>query len=143
MQPYRVLVIDDHPDTAEVLSVLFQLLGHQTRCALRGRDALRLAREIDPDLILLDLGLPDMSGYDVLRALRADPGRPKRFIAAVTGHGRPADIARSVSAGFDQHVTKPVDLAKIRQLLVRADAFYAHAPLPSQARDWDEPRGEA
>jgi CheY-like chemotaxis protein len=128
------LVVDDHPDTAEVLSVLFQMLGHETYCALRGRDALQLARELDPHLILLDIGLPDMTGYDVVRALRSDTGRPGRFIAAVTGHGRPADIARSAMAGFDQHVTKPIDISKIRHVLLCADSFYAQEPLSGRVR---------
>ena len=130
MQPYRVLVVDDHPDTAEVLSVLFQMLGHETHCALRGRDALWIARELDPHVILLDIGLPDITGYDVLRSLRADAGRPSRFIAAVTGHGRPSDISRAVTAGFDQHITKPVDMSKIREVLRCADSFYAQAAVP-------------
>jgi CheY-like chemotaxis protein len=135
MPPYRVLVVDDHPDTAEVLSVLFQMLGHETHCALRGKDALQLARELDPDLILLDIGLPDISGYDVIRALRADPQRPARFIAAVTGLTRPSDISRAVTAGFDQHVMKPVDFGKICQVLRAADAYYERSrqsPQPTQ-----------
>jgi len=126
MGSYRVLVVDDHPDTAEVLSVLFHMLGHEPRCALRGRDALALAREMDPDLILLDIGLPDITGYEVIRALRADPRRPDRFIAAVTGHARPADISRSALAGFDEHIVKPVDIGKVRQVLRSADSHYAH-----------------
>lgn len=136
MKPYRVLVVDDHPDTAEVLSVLFQMLGHETHSALRGRDALQIAHELDPDVILLDIGLPDMTGYEVVRALRSDTGRQSRFIAAVTGHGRPSDIARTAMAGFDQHITKPVDMSKIHEVLRCADSFYAQraqVPLPSPA----------
>lgn len=132
MPSYRVLVVDDHPDTAEVLSVLFQMLGHATRCALRGRDALRLARELDPHLILLDIGLPDITGYEVVRALRAEPRNPGRYIAAVTGHCRPADVSRATSVGFDQHISKPVDLGKVREVLRGADAHYTRtiaAPL--------------
>jgi len=125
MGPYRVLVVDDHPDTAEVLSVLFQMLGHQTRCALRGRDALQLARELDPELILLDITLPDITGYEVIRALRADPRRPDRYIVAVTGHGRPSDISRAVRAGFDEHITKPIDVGKVRNVLGSTDAHFA------------------
>lgn len=131
MASYRVLVVDDHPDTAEVLSVLFQMLGHPTSCALRGRDALQIARELDPDLILLDIGLPDITGYDVLRALRADPRRPGRYIVAVTGHCRPADVARAVTAGFDQHIIKPIDIGKIRSVLRSADSYFAEASAPT------------
>jgi CheY-like chemotaxis protein len=125
MGPYRVLVVDDHPDTAEVLSVLFHMLGHEPRCALRGRDALQLARDLDPDVILLDIGLPDITGYEVIRALRADPRRPSRFIAAVTGHARPSDVSRSALAGFDEHIIKPIDIGKIRQVLRCADSHFA------------------
>lgn len=130
MPPYRVLVVDDHPDTAEVLSVLFHMLGHEARCALRGRDALQLARELDPDLVLLDIGLPDITGYEVVRALRADHRRPDRFIAAVTGHCLPKDVSRAAQVGFDQHILKPVDLGKVRQVLRSADSHFAQGTSP-------------
>ncbi|HWO17996.1 MAG TPA: response regulator [Kofleriaceae bacterium] len=136
MRSYRVLVVDDHPDTAEVLSVLFKMLGHETRSSRRGREALELAREHDFDLILLDIGLPDLSGYEVVRELRADPRRPDRYITAVTGHGRPSDIARSVHEGFDDHVTKPIDLGKVRQILRCADSHYA----PQSSSDTSVPK---
>jgi CheY-like chemotaxis protein len=132
MPSYRVLVVDDHPDAAEVISVFFEMLGHVTRCALRGRDALQLARELDPHLILLDIGLPDLTGYEVVRALRAEQRTSARYVAAVTGHCRPADVSRAISAGFDQHISKPVDLGKIREVLRGADSYYARiiaAPL--------------
>jgi CheY-like chemotaxis protein len=125
MPSYRVLVVDDHPDTAEVLSVLFGILGHDARCALRGRDALHMVRELDPDLILLDLGLPDITGFEVVRALRADARRPDRYIAAVTAQRRPGDESRVVQVGFDQHLLKPIDIGKIRQLLRCAESRYA------------------
>lgn len=125
MRSYRVLVVDDHLDTAEVLSTLFHMLGHETRSARRGREALALAREHEFDLILLDISLPDLSGYDVVRELRADPRHRDRYITAVTGHGRPSDISRAVVAGFDDHVTKPIDLGKVRQILRCADSHFA------------------
>src|SRR4051812_12673455 len=134
MRRYRALVVDDHPDTAEVLSVLLQLLGHEPRCALRGREALQLAREMDPDLILLDLGLPDITGYEVIRALRVDPRRPSRFIVAVTGHGRPSDMSRAMTAGFDEYIVKPVDIGKVRQVLRCADAHYEQWEAQTRSR---------
>jgi CheY-like chemotaxis protein len=132
MGGYRVLVVDDHPDTAEVLSVLFHMLGHEARCALRGRDALQIARDLDPDLILLDIGLPDITGYEVIRALRADTRRPARYIAAVTGHCLPKDVSRATQAGFDLHILKPVDLGKVRQVLRATDAYYAQGAAPTR-----------
>ena len=114
---HRVLVVDDHPDTTEVLGVMFQVLGYETRGELRGRDALRAAREFEPDLILLDIGLPDLSGYEVVNALRDDARTRERFIVAVTGWGRPQDVLHAKQAGFDAHFVKPLDLAMIRKIL--------------------------
>jgi CheY-like chemotaxis protein len=127
MTPYRVLVVDDHPDTAEVLTVLFSLLGHETRCALRGRDALHITRELDPDLVLLDICLPDITGFEVVRALRADTRRPDRYIAAVTGKAGPTEASRAARMGFDQHLVKPVDIGQLRQVLRCAESHYAQA----------------
>lgn len=128
MRAYRVLVVDDHPDTAEVMAALFKMLGHEARATRRGKEAIVLSREDDFDVILLDLGLPDLDGCEVVRELRADPRRPDRYITAVTGHCRPADVTRAVRAGFDDHVTKPVDLFKIHHILRCADSHYAPTP---------------
>jgi two-component system, sensor histidine kinase len=114
---YRVLIVDDHPDTIEVLSALFAMLGHQTRGTRYGREALVIARDFDPDLILLDIQLPDITGYDVVRELRGDLRLSGCYIAAVTGWGRPSDIVRALAHGFDQHLTKPFDVASLRQML--------------------------
>ncbi|HEY5948107.1 MAG TPA: response regulator [Kofleriaceae bacterium] len=113
----RVLVVDDQPDTTAVLTVLFTLLGYETRSALRGREAIRLARDFDPELILLDIGLPDLNGYEVIQALRADSSPRARYIAAITGRGKVEDRERASRAGFDQYLVKPVDLATLRRLL--------------------------
>ena len=121
----RVLVVDDHPDTAEVLSVMFACLGYETMSASRGRDALELAREFDPELIVLDIGLPDINGFEVVHALRADARSADRFIVAVTGWSRPQDIARAKQTGFDEYFVKPIDLGKIRHML-RLAASRAH-----------------
>lgn len=113
----RVLVVDDQADTTAILTMLFTMLGHETRSAHRGRHAIRLAREFDPDLILLDIGLPDISGYEVVRALRADATRPDRVIAAVTGRREDRELTRAIQAGFDHFIAKPIDVAKLRLLL--------------------------
>ncbi len=130
---HRVLVVDDHPDTTEVLSVLFRTMGYETQRALRGRDAMKSAREFDPELIVLDIGLPDISGYEVVNALRADPRSRDRYIVAVTGYSRPQDRARAKQAGFDDYFVKPIDLAKIRQIL-RLAATRARASLAAVAQ---------
>jgi DNA-binding response OmpR family regulator len=113
----RVLIVDDHPDTAEILSVMFTLLGHETRSAPRGREALRTARTFDPTLVMLDIGLPDISGYEVINALRAAAHGKDRYIVAVTGWARQEDIEKSRRAGFDAHFVKPINLGTIRDIL--------------------------
>lgn len=115
----RVLVVDDHPGTTEALSMLLHLLGHQPSVVHCGADALIAARSLDPHLVMLDISLPDMTGYDVARALRDERGR-RSFIAAATGWGRSSDRERTAQAGFDWHLTKPFDLSAILDLLRRS-----------------------
>lgn len=118
---HRILIVDDFPDVAEMACVLLGMLGHECRAAGCGRDALAEADRFDPDVALLDIGLPDLSGYELARELRQRrSGRPL-YIAAITGWGAPADRARAYAAGFDQHLTKPADAAKLREVLERAD----------------------
>ncbi len=113
----RVLVVDDHPDTAEVLSMMFHVFGCETRGEVRGRSALIAAREFDPDLIVVDIGLPDIDGYEVVHELRSDPHIGCRMIVAVTGWSRTEDLERAFAAGFDDYFTKPVDSATLRRML--------------------------
>lgn len=101
--------------------MLLCLLGHEPHAVHRGADALTAAREIDPDLVLLDIGLPDISGYDVARALRDVQGS-RSYLVAATGWGRPADRARAAAAGFDSHLTKPFDMPKLRAVLELSSA---------------------
>lgn len=114
---HRVLIVDDHPDTAEILAVMFELLGHETRSAPRGREALRTARSFDPALVVLDIGLPDISGYEVVNALRAATNGQDRYIVAVTGWSGRDDIEKAKRAGFDAHFVKPIDIGTIRDML--------------------------
>jgi CheY-like chemotaxis protein len=99
------------------LSLLLQLGGHTTQVAHNGPEALRLAAEFKPDIVLLDIGLPGMNGYEVARAIRANPELGHPFLAAVTGWGAPEDRRKSKEAGFDEHLTKPVDISVIELLL--------------------------
>jgi CheY-like chemotaxis protein len=117
---HRVLVVDDYEDAGEIACMLFGLLGHTCRWASTGREALALAVAFAPDLALVDLGLPDISGYEVARELRQQSSQPL-YLAAVTGSSLAEDIARSFAAGFDEHVIKPIDERRIRMLLERAD----------------------
>jgi two-component system CheB/CheR fusion protein len=113
----RVLVVDDHADTTEILEAMLRMLGCETQAASRGEDVLRAAVELEPDLILLDVDLPDLDGYRVVELLRADARTRGCLIVAVTGWGRPEDVARAHAAGFDEHVLKPIRVDKVRLFL--------------------------
>jgi len=113
----RVLVVDDNVDTAESLTMLLKLYGHEVWPAHTGPKALEVAQAEQPDVILLDIGLPGMDGYEVARHLREQQGMEGATLIAMTGYGQEADRRRSAEAGFDHHLVKPVDPAKLQALL--------------------------
>ena len=105
----RILVVDDNHDSAETLSLLLQMLGNDVSVAHDGEEALRMALELRPDVILLDIGLPKLNGYDVARRIRQEPWGATPLLVAITGWGQTEDMELSHEAGFDRHVVKPVD----------------------------------
>jgi PAS domain S-box-containing protein len=105
----RVLVVDDNVDAATSLALLLKLDGHDVKLAHDGPAALAAARSYAPQVILLDIGLPGMSGYEVARELRRDPAFAETMLIALTGYGQAEDRRKSKSAGFDHHLTKPID----------------------------------
>ena len=113
----RILVVDDNHDSARSLSVMLNLLENDTHMAHDGLAAVEAAEEFRPDLILLDIGLPKLNGYDACRRIRAQPWSKGMLIVALTGWGQDEDRRRSQEAGFDLHLVKPVDLAEINRLL--------------------------
>jgi signal transduction histidine kinase/integral membrane sensor domain MASE1/ActR/RegA family two-component response regulator len=116
----RILVVDDNEDAAESLAVVLRLSGHDVRTARDGPSALESARASAPEVILLDIGLPGMSGYDVARELRSGKrGRP--LVIALTGYGQTEDRRRAQEAGFDLHFVKPLDLARFERALSALD----------------------
>ena len=115
--PRRVLVVDDNVDSAQSLGMLAELLGNDIRLAYDGPSALEAAQEFNPDVVLLDIGLPGMDGYEVARRLRALPGLRDVLLVAQTGWGQADDRARARAAGFDHHLVKPVDPDELQQLL--------------------------
>jgi signal transduction histidine kinase/CheY-like chemotaxis protein len=120
--PLRVLVCDDNEDGAESMATLLDLLGYQVRVCHDGPAALVAAREFDPDVCLLDIGLPKgMDGYEVARQLRTG-GRAGMFLAALTGYGQDEDRRRSTDAGFQAHLVKPVDPKTLTDMLSRVTA---------------------
>jgi two-component system CheB/CheR fusion protein len=113
----RVLVVDDNIDAAASIEILLRSTGHDVRTAGEGQSALRIAEEFLPRVILLDIGLPDMDGYAVCRALREMPCCRDIFIAALTGWGEGDHAERAAGARFDRHLTKPVDFGQLLDLI--------------------------
>jgi PAS domain S-box-containing protein len=115
--PLRVLVVEDNVDSAEMLGFMLTLAGHDTRTAHDGEAALDVARRFQPQVILCDIGLPGLNGYDVARQLRAQPEFRHTRLIAVSGYGQDQDRRRSRDAGFDHHLTKPVEPGALTALL--------------------------
>jgi len=126
---HRVLIVDDYPDAAEATCMLFTRLGHQCHCAINGEHALDEARTFLPDIVILDIGLPDLSGYDVARALRQRYGSGV-YLAALTGWGQPEDRRHAIDAGFDQHIVKPATAQVLCELISAAERRRDQLGLP-------------
>jgi CheY-like chemotaxis protein len=116
----RVLVIDDNRDSADSATDVLRLLGNQVDCAYDGETGVAAARRLQPDVILLDLAMPGMDGFEARRRLREHPGGSKAFLVAMTGFGNEEDKRRTRAAGFDAHLTKPVELDALVTLLNEA-----------------------
>jgi two-component system CheB/CheR fusion protein len=116
-RPARMLIVEDNPDAAESLALLLELLGHRVGVARDGATAIDLARRSPPEIMLVDIGLPGMDGYEVARRVRDDPALKSVVIVALTGYGRDEDRRRALEAGFDHHLAKPVDVAKLQDLI--------------------------
>ena len=117
----RVLVVEDHPDTAESLRLLLVRCGFQVMVARTSQEGLETARKLEPDIVLCDIGLPDSDGYTVGSVLRQSSATAGARLIAVTGSGEPHDRRRALAAGFDEHLVKPVDprvlLGELRALM--------------------------
>ncbi len=118
-QRRRILIVDDNRDSAESLAILLQMLGHEVRLAYDGESALRVAKQFCPDIVLLDIGLPRLSGLEAARRIRLDLGLRDALLIAMTGYGQEEDKRRSREAGFNAHLVKPVDLSELKALLER------------------------
>jgi CheY-like chemotaxis protein len=110
----RVLVVDDNVDAAKSTAAILELSGYSVRCEYDGRSALKAAESYQPDVIVLDIGLPDITGYEVAAKLRAHPKFSRIPLVAVTGYGQEPDRRRSREVGIDHHLTKPVDPETLR-----------------------------
>src|SRR5262245_17788749 len=124
----RVLVVDDNRDAAESLGMLLRLMGHETRTVFDGEEALALAADYRPNVVLLDIALPGMNGYQVAPALRATPGLEDTMIVALTGFGSEKDQKLTREAGIDRHLVKPVEIEALQMVLA------AWSPGPGRMR---------
>lgn len=113
----RILVVDDNWDAAESLVMLLRMMGNEVHTAQDGLEAVAIAAEVRPDVVLLDIGLPRLNGYEVARRIREQVGGREMVLVALTGWGQEEDRRRSTEAGFDHHLTKPVDFATLQQLI--------------------------
>lgn len=121
----RILVVDDNKDAADSFAKLMELNGHEVRKAHDGLEAIDVAASFRPDVVLLDIGLPKLNGYEAARRIRGEPWGKNMMLVAVTGWGQEEDRQRSQEAGFDHHLVKPVKAAAINELLVKVSSDLA------------------
>jgi CheY-like chemotaxis protein len=114
----KILVADDNRDAADSMTMILKLNGHEVSVAYSGEEALRIARETSPAVMILDIGMPGLSGYEVAAAVRREPWGAQILLLAVTGWGQAGDKDRARAAGFDHHLTKPVDLDQVERLML-------------------------
>ncbi|MEX1232216.1 MAG: PAS domain S-box protein [Planctomycetaceae bacterium] len=117
----KILVVDDNKDAAKMLAMTLQLLGHELHTVHDGEEAVNAAAALRPDVILLDIGLPKLNGYEACRRIRRQPDGDKINMIALTGWGQEGDKQKALQAGFDQHCTKPVDVSSLIPLLERSE----------------------
>ncbi len=116
----KVLVIEDNPDAADSLRELLELDGYRAEVAYGGAQGVVRAREFRPAIVLCDIGLPEMDGYEVARQLRREPAMRAAYLIALTGYSRPEDQRQALRSGFDAYLAKPADLEDLERVLARA-----------------------
>ncbi len=121
---FRILLVDDNEDANDSMAALLELLDYDVRTATDGDSALSMTAKFQPQLILSDIGLPGMDGYQLAPALRRIAGERKIIIAAATGYGHASDRARSLAAGFDHHLVKPLDADALLAFVAQQAAEY-------------------
>jgi CheY-like chemotaxis protein len=124
----RILIVDDNRDSANSLSVLLRLMGHDVLAAHDGLEAVRAAGAFRPDVALLDIEMPKMDGYEAVRHIRGQPWGKDMVLVALTGWGQEEDKQRSLEAGFDHHLTKPLDPTHLGELLASLTAAGSEPP---------------
>jgi CheY-like chemotaxis protein len=114
----RILVADDNRDGAETMSMLLKLSGHEVYLAHSGTEALEVAKRERPDIAVLDIGMPDLNGYEVAERMRREAWGGRITLIAATGWGQAEDKRRALAAGFDHHLTKPIDCSQLEALFI-------------------------
>ncbi|HKY93415.1 MAG TPA: response regulator, partial [Nevskiaceae bacterium] len=127
--PLRILLVEDNADARESLHILLEMLGHDVHEAADGRSGVEMTLRLKPDIALIDIGLPELDGYEVARALRAQ-GASLRLVA-VTGYGQPDDVQKARQAGFDRHLVKPITLPDLERELAECPAPKQESPTPA------------
>src|SRR5262245_11083340 len=117
----RILVVDDDRATADTLALLIRTLGHEAKAVYHGESAIDQIAEFEPDMALIDVGMPGLDGYDTVAGMRQQPGGTHVILVAVTGWSRDEDKRRAYAAGFDLHVTKPMRCETLKELLALLD----------------------
>jgi DNA-binding response OmpR family regulator len=118
----KVLLVDDNEDVASALAFVLELRGHQAFKISNGADAIKISGEISPDLTILDIGLPDLDGYEVCRRMRTQAWSQGKMIVALSAWGSPSDKEKAIASGFNKHFTKPMSVAVLYALLASVDA---------------------
>lgn len=118
--PQRVMLVDDNEDALDLLSTFLRGAGHEVAAAHDGLDALAVLARFHPSVAVIDIGMPVMSGYELAARIRADFGGEQPYLVALTGYGQQTDRERSVAAGYNEHLVKPVDLALLLRVIARA-----------------------
>ncbi|HWI16371.1 MAG TPA: response regulator [Vicinamibacterales bacterium] len=117
-QGFRILVVDDNHDSALSLAMILSIMGHETRTAHDGESAVVTAESFLPDVVLLDIGLPKLNGYEVAQRIREQAWGTSMFLIAVTGWGQEEDRQRSADVGLNAHMVKPVEASALEKLLI-------------------------
>jgi CheY-like chemotaxis protein len=124
----RVLIADDLPDAARSLAMIFELYGAEVRFTLSGEETVKVAERFLPEVVLMDISMPGMSGYDAARAIRAAPWGRDMVLVALTGWGRSTDLEQAQAAGFDGHLLKPVEPEALVRVIAELREHRASGP---------------
>ena len=113
----RILIVEDNADSRELLSTLLRMDGHEVSVAKDGEGGLEAILREQPDVALVDIGLPLMTGYEIVKKVREQAPTIRTRLVAVTGYGQPQDVQKAMEAGFDEHLTKPIEVDAVSRLL--------------------------